>query len=1139
EYVSDKQAMQVVALGDGEFDIVVFESGLPGAGASVNDPRRIDGDSDVVADLIESMNLKRIERTSPTIGAKPPAGAVVLFDGTTQSATEHWVGGKVSDSGLLMQGTTSKDQFQDYTLHLEFRTPWMPDKTGQARGNSGVYHQARYETQVLDSFGLKGRNNETGGIYSVRDPDLNMCLPPLQWQTYDIDFTAARFNEAGEKTSNAKITVRLNGVAVQNGIEIPKKTTAAPKGEGASPGPIYLQDHGAPVRYRNIWVLPRDAKRDARRPIVPGFERFFVGTSPSADGGELLISSLACDACHASDRNLVPQQRGPDLTAVAARVRADALVQMIRDPHGFKPGTTMPIAWHDADEVTRRQRSEAVASYLLLGGNGELNDRPVSRKQVELGQKLYHEVGCVACHQAFVGAKTPVATTVPLNGVARKYTASSLAVFLSNPHQVRPGLRMPALTGSAENAAAIAAYLTREVTLRENKAKFDRSVYRGSWQKLPDFANLEPVQVDRVAGLKLNDIKPSNNLGLVFSAKLPIHRDGKYTFQLSSDDGSRLLIDGHQLDNDGIHPNQMREATFELKSGVHPVRVEFFNGGGQIELSLTVSDADSGSNDISQLILDPDNPIPADLLPSAFVPQESLVEQGKALFESSGCASCHQFGPQADAPPAIAISALRPNTGCLADEVPPKSVDYELSLTQRAAIHAALKQRKNTSSQVNDEQRVHLTMAALNCYACHSRGKLGGPELSRDSHFVTRTPEMGLEGRLPPSLDGVGDKLNDNYTKQILNQGANLRPYMRTRMPGYRYEPLAVFHQAINRLDRKQEAKIAERDEPHEAIVASGRQAVGNRGLACIKCHSFGGNKGGGIGAIDMLKMTERLREDWFHRYLQNPTKYRPGTRMPNSFVDGRSALTSLYDGDPTLQIDSMWDYLVDGDQAKEPEGLKEGAIVLSGIDRPRIYRNFFTDVSGRGIGIGYPQGVNLIWDAERMTLARLWKNSFVDASMHWRNRGQGRQQPLGDAIVDVETETTLARLGSIGAEWPSEPGRALGMRFRGYKLDGSGNPTFRYSMGDITIEDTPVPTADQQLKRQLVFAVPKGGEQPLVWQVVSGVIKNRNGVYNVKRGFELSIEGVECELTSDGKGQHLRAILPVGTTRVQQTISW
>ena len=198
--------------------------------------------------------LKRVERESDTLGAKPPEGATVLFSGTD---ADQWKNGKMTKDGLLKQGTTSNQKFGSHQLHIEFQLPFQPTKSGQGRGNSGCYVQGRYEVQMLDSFGLAGKQNECGGIYGVKAPDLNMCLPPSSWQTYDIDFTAAEFKD-GKQTKAARMTVRHNGVLIHDDVELPNRgTTASPVKHGPEPGPIFLQNHGAQVRYRNIWVVPK------------------------------------------------------------------------------------------------------------------------------------------------------------------------------------------------------------------------------------------------------------------------------------------------------------------------------------------------------------------------------------------------------------------------------------------------------------------------------------------------------------------------------------------------------------------------------------------------------------------------------------------------------------------------------------------------------------------------------------------------------------------------------------------------------------------------------------------------------------------------------------------------------------------
>ena len=270
-----KIGVQVVAQGGGRFRAVGYPEGLPGDGWNGQDKHEADGElkdgavvfkaGEASAELRNGVmtvrdpndkllgELKKTVRQSPTLGQKPPAGAVVLFDGTT---ADNFIGGKL-DGNLLVQGVTSKQKFQDFSLHLEFLLSYMPAERGQGRANSGCYAQGRYEIQILDSFGLSGEHNECGGIYSVKKPDVNMCFPPVSWQTYDIVFTAAKYDDTGKKTADARTTVKHNGVVIHNDVAIPKATTAAPVAEGKDPGPLYLQDHGNPVRFRNIWIVQK------------------------------------------------------------------------------------------------------------------------------------------------------------------------------------------------------------------------------------------------------------------------------------------------------------------------------------------------------------------------------------------------------------------------------------------------------------------------------------------------------------------------------------------------------------------------------------------------------------------------------------------------------------------------------------------------------------------------------------------------------------------------------------------------------------------------------------------------------------------------------------------------------------------
>jgi hypothetical protein len=270
-----KVGAQVIALGNGKFDAVLYTQGLPGAGWDGKSKVRLTGETrdgiahfkgknlhgtvkdGVLSGTAENnvpFSLKKIERTSPTLGAAPPPGAIVLFDG---SNTNAWSVGKIEEGHLLGVPAITRQSFENFLLHVEFRTPFMPNARGQGRGNSGVYLEDQYEVQVLDSFGLEGLDNECGGIYHEAKPLVNMCLPPLSWQTYDIEFRGARFSPDGKtKTQDAVVTIRQNGVPIHYDLELKHATPGGHRADEHA-GPIFLQNHGNPVRYKNIWIVVR------------------------------------------------------------------------------------------------------------------------------------------------------------------------------------------------------------------------------------------------------------------------------------------------------------------------------------------------------------------------------------------------------------------------------------------------------------------------------------------------------------------------------------------------------------------------------------------------------------------------------------------------------------------------------------------------------------------------------------------------------------------------------------------------------------------------------------------------------------------------------------------------------------------
>lgn len=217
----------------------------------------------LVMSVIISMNCFAGDEQPPVVSALPgqvPSDAVVLFDGTDLS---EWIGGDGEPANWLVAcgamtvnkgGISTRKTFGDMQLHLEFAMPAPAKGEGQDRGNSGVYIHGNYEVQILDSY-----INETyidgmcGAIYKLSPPLVNASRPPGLWQVYDIIFRAPRFDSEGKVIKKATVTVLHNGVLIQNHVEV-MPTGGRTGSEETARGPIHLQDHNHPVKYRNIWV---------------------------------------------------------------------------------------------------------------------------------------------------------------------------------------------------------------------------------------------------------------------------------------------------------------------------------------------------------------------------------------------------------------------------------------------------------------------------------------------------------------------------------------------------------------------------------------------------------------------------------------------------------------------------------------------------------------------------------------------------------------------------------------------------------------------------------------------------------------------------------------------------------------------
>jgi mono/diheme cytochrome c family protein len=823
------------------------------------------------------------------------------------------------------------------------------------------------------------------------------------------------------------------------------------------------------------------SKRDGR-PVVAGFERFYDRPEAEADpvrGGTLLLGELNCASCHKVEgiaALLVQTKQAPILDQIGGRVRPDFLRAYLADPRKTKPGTTMPNVFANVPEARAKEEIEALVHF--LANTGVALESPVRALQVGFGERVYHQVGCVACHGARKeGEREDLKTSVPLGDLTKKYTVNGLATFLQDPLAIRPSGRMPSLNLKGDESRDVAHFLLEGLSVK-NEPNLKYQYYEGEWEKLPDFAKLEPVAQGTVDDFVVRIRKRVNNYALRFEGYLQVDREGVYRFHVASDDGAKLSIDGDVVvDHDGVHSETFKEGERKLTVGSHKLVVEHFNGGGEDALTVEFEGAGIARQSLSPAVtIKPERP---DSKP-AFRPDPVLVERGRSVFADRGCASCHALkDSRGIVESKLSAKSLKDlhnlTSGCLADRPAAGSPDYALGSSQKAAIVAAIKAA--TSADVKKptpRDSIASVLLRLNCYACHVRDGVGGVEKERDAYFTTTQKEMGDEGRLPPHLNGVGGKLESEWLKNILENGSKDRPYMITHMPRFAASNAGSLGEALAEVDRLDPVPAIDFDLPEKQVKAQGRYLVGSKANNCGTCHAFKNFQASGIQAINMTIMTRRLRRDWFHRYVRNPQEYRPGTRMPSAWPQEKSLITESFNGDSTKQIEAVWRYLSDGDQAAVPYGLGRSPIPLVVGKEAVIYRNFIEGAGPRAIGVGYPEKVNIAFDANNLRLAVIWQGDFIDASRHWTGRGEGFEAPLGDDILRLPEGVSVARLASAEAPWPETSARQGDYRFLGYSLAKiDRKPTFHYRLGAIRIDDysdgIPDPRGPR-LKRTLSF---------------------------------------------------------------------
>ncbi len=691
------------------------------------------------------------------------------------------------------------------------------------------------------------------------------------------------------------------------------------------------------------------------------------------------------------------------------------------------------------------------------------------------GVVLIRELGCAQCHEddseRFLARPAP-----SLRRLGGGVKLSFLRAFLANPHEGLNGTVMPDTLGLVDE-------LSRNDAI-ESLVQFIRSDFEVE-------ASLPEVRADRVeAGRGLY-----SSIGCV-----ACHGPGKdllkafpgLAAKYSREGLHRFLLDPLKVRPSGRMPDMHlnHEEALQLTDYLLPKTAE-------------------------------DDPYASD---------ERLQRKGKRVAQQALCFRCHQDDGVPTNREKRKLSELDLERGCLSgkDGAWP---DYSLTPDQTRLIRAALESDEGLDSATE----IEIVLRQFNCVACHERDGYGGPTEALEPYFQSHDLNLGDQGRLPPALDGVGSKLNPVWLRKLLYQHGAVRPYMKTRMPRFASVELESFLNLLVAADRSKIDPVAsvEFKEPRKAS-GHGRTLAGTDGLSCITCHTFKGKKIGAMGAIDLTLVAQRLNRDWFHRYLRSPTDFSPSTLMPAFWGGGESSLPEILDGDVAQQIEALWTYTSEGYSLGTPKGVRrEPMQLLASEDEAVMLRRSYPGVGKRGIGVGYPGNVNLVFNVEQLGLAMLWEGGFVDPSGVFLSQGHGTARPLARRPVRFQKGQEMMALPALDSAWPSESLDGRQLSFKGYTLDSKRQPVFRYTTETWRVEDGFVPMSkdgqsglrrtirlDGQLARGAVV-LRLAGEKP--WERVE------KQLFRLPDGLTIRVPGgATVALLDTAEGNEVRVRLAV-----------
>ena len=591
---------------------------------------------------------------------------------------------------------------------------------------------------------------------------------------------------------------------------------------------------------------------------------------------------------------------------------------------------------------------------------------------IEGGAILYSELGCANCHD-----ESPVLTKrqgPTLAGLAQRVDRDWVSKFLREPETGREGSPMPQMFHGLQegDVEAVVAYL-------------------GTLGPEPKLRPAKYVNAERGSAL--------------------YHEKGCVACHEPSA-GSDVVENGGATPWAVPHPDFREKTSFDALTLFLSAPSKIRTDGRMPHFTLDSYEV----GDIAAHLYDFQGSDPGELKGVAKwpAPDEAGVERGRELVESLNCAACHTIEKTKPAP--VVKLDGKADRICYSVEAHAGLPHYALNEGQRASLDLFL-------ANPESPDKTQTTLAAMNCFACHSRDGVGGPG-PETAPFFHGDEALADSGRFPPPLTGIGHKLERDWMEGVLSgkEGSRVRPYLKTQMPNYPAHA-RLLADWFEKVDAKPDAQpIAHKGADTEA----GRKLLGTvGGVNCITCHQWDERPSLGIQALDLASLNGRLRPEWLRSYLLNPSEYRPGTLMPPLWPGGHSTVPDVLGGDTEKQIASIWKFISEGEGA--PDGFPEhgsSEFDLVPTDRPIVMRTFLEGAGTKAILVGFPVGIHLAIDGNSGQPALAWRGPFFNAYQTWYSRQAPIEKPLSEEIY----------------AFPKGQGES---RFLGYLLDENGNPTF------------------------------------------------------------------------------------------------